>query len=141
MKIHFKKMFAEQDFVIFDGRENKLSLTVEQLKHIADRHSGVGCYQIGIMRHSEHWQEMTFLEVYDFSGRVKPSVNIIRCVADMLMSENFTDNVIVETSIGSINCWKLENGHIKAEWTSDTAPVHMTGPVTYVFDGKLTLTV
>ena len=33
----------------------------------------------------------------------------------------------------------LDGGDLTLEWPSDDAPVHMTGPVTYVFDGTLEL--
>jgi len=137
--LHFRKMLAEDDFVIFDGRENKLQLSQQQISTISDRKRGVGCDKIGIMRHSQHWQEMTHLETYDANGVAKPCENIVRCVADILMTEDGTDNVIVETSVGSVNCWKMPEGLIKVEWPADDAPIHMTGPVSYGFEGEILL--
>jgi diaminopimelate epimerase len=34
------------DFVVLDGIRQQVALTPEQLRHLADRHFGVGCDQI-----------------------------------------------------------------------------------------------
>lgn len=141
MMLHFKKMFADDcDIVIFDGRENKLQLTPEQISYISDRKRGVGCDQIGILRHSEHWQEMTFLEMYNHDAApLKFSSGMARCVADMLMMEEMTDSVIIETLNGSLNCWKNDDNIILEKPSDDGAPVHVAGSVAYVFDGKISV--
>ncbi len=117
MLLNFKKMHGlGNDFVIFDGRENKLQLATEQIRYIADRKRGVGCDQIGILRHSKNWQELTHLEMYNSTGGVVEACgNMTRCVADILMTEDGTDNVVIETLNGSLNCWKEQNGQIRVE--------------------------
>ncbi|HEC00485.1 MAG TPA: diaminopimelate epimerase, partial [Sphingomonadales bacterium] len=43
----FRKMHGlGNDFVIFDGRADRLDLTAAQVRHIADRSFGIGCDQI-----------------------------------------------------------------------------------------------
>jgi diaminopimelate epimerase len=47
MKLRFTKMQGlGNDFVVFDGVRQKVALTPEQARRIADRHFGVGCDQI-----------------------------------------------------------------------------------------------
>ena len=47
MKLKFSKMHGlGNDFVVLDGIRQQVSLTPEQLRHLADRHFGVGCDQI-----------------------------------------------------------------------------------------------
>ena len=47
MRLKFTKMQGlGNDFVVLDAFANKLALTPGQLKHIADRHFGIGCDQI-----------------------------------------------------------------------------------------------
>ena len=47
MKLKFSKMHGlGNDFVVLDGIRQPLSLTPDQLRHLADRHFGVGCDQI-----------------------------------------------------------------------------------------------
>ena len=46
-RISFTKMHAAgNDFVVIDNRDGTLRLSPEQIRHIADRHFGVGCDQI-----------------------------------------------------------------------------------------------
>ena len=47
MKIKFTKMHgAGNDFVVLDCTEKPFPLTEKQLRHLADRHFGVGADQI-----------------------------------------------------------------------------------------------
>jgi diaminopimelate epimerase len=47
VKLKFSKMHGlGNDFVVLDGIRQPLSLTPDQLRHLADRHFGVGCDQI-----------------------------------------------------------------------------------------------
>lgn len=115
MMLNFKKMHGlGNDFVIFDAREDKLTLSVEQMRYLSDRKRGIGCDQFGFLRHSKNWQEMTFLDMYNAGGDpVEACGNMTRCVADILMTEDGTDNVVLETLNGSLNCWKEADGQIR----------------------------
>ena len=45
--LKFTKMHgAGNDFVVLDGISQNLSLTSEQIRHIADRNFGIGCDQL-----------------------------------------------------------------------------------------------
>ena len=47
MKLTFTKMQgAGNDFVVFNAIDQEVVLTREQLRHIADRHFGIGCDQV-----------------------------------------------------------------------------------------------
>ena len=47
MKLRFTKMHgAGNDFVVFDGVSQRVELTPERIRRIADRHLGIGCDQI-----------------------------------------------------------------------------------------------
>lgn len=113
--LNFKKMHGlGNDFIIFDGRENNLQLSKEQIIAISDRKRGVGCDQLGILRHSKNWQETVFLEMYNCTGGVVEACgNMTRCVADLLMTEERTDSVVLETLNGSLNCWKEADGQVR----------------------------
>lgn len=115
--LNFKKMHGlGNDFIIIDGRESGVTLSPDQIRSICDRKRGVGCDQIVILRYSKHWQETTFLEMYNNDASVIEACgNMTRCVADVLMTEDQTDNVIIETLNGSLNCWKEEGGLIRVE--------------------------
>ena len=116
-EIHFRKMHGlGNDFVIIDGRENGLELTAEQVQQISDRKRGVGCDLLVLMKYSKNWQEMTFCHLINADGsEIEACGNAIRCIADLLMQEDQTDNTVIETVYGSLNCWREENGLIRVE--------------------------
>jgi diaminopimelate epimerase len=115
--INFRKMHGlGNDFVIFDGRENGLTLTPEQVRYIADRKRGVGCDLIALMKHSKNWQETTFVHLYNSDGtEAEACGNCTRCLADILMTEDKTDNCIIETVYGALNCWREPDGQVRVE--------------------------
>lgn len=123
--VHFKKMHGlGNDFVIIDGRENNLELTLEQRQHISHRKRGVGCDQLIILERSQSWAEMSFMRIYNPDGsEAEACGNATRCVAHVLMREDQVDNIIIETVAGSLNCWRegeqlvrVEMGKPKFKW-------------------------
>ena len=53
MRIKFSKMQGlGNDFVVLDGVRQSLALSPEQLRHLGDRHFGVGCDQILLVEKS-----------------------------------------------------------------------------------------
>lgn len=117
MSINFKKMHGlGNDFVIIDGRENGLTLTPEQVRTISDRKRGVGCDLLVLMKYSKSWQETTFCHLINADGsEIEACGNAARCVAHLLMREDQTDNVIIETLNGSLNCWREDAELVRVE--------------------------
>ncbi len=115
--IRFQKMHGlGNDFVIIDGRENGLTLTLEQRKQISDRQHGVGCDQLIIIERSDNWAEMNFMRIYNPDGsEAEACGNATRCLADLLMREDGVDNIVIETVAGSLNCWKEGDSLVRVE--------------------------
>ena len=54
MRIRFSKMQGlGNDFVVIDGVRQAIGLSAEQLRHLGDRHFGIGCDQILLVEESE----------------------------------------------------------------------------------------
>lgn len=106
--LNFKKMHGlGNDFVILDGRENGLNLSLEQRQLLSDRKRGVGCDQLIIIERSKNWTEMNLMRIYNPDGsEAEACGNATRCVADLLMREDNVDHIVLETVAGSLNCWK-----------------------------------
>ena len=52
--LHFMKMHGlGNDFVVLDAREQPLDLSIDQVRAIADRHTGVGCDQLIIVERAK----------------------------------------------------------------------------------------
>ncbi len=115
--LNFKKMHGlGNDFVILDGRENGLSLSLEQRRFISDRKRGVGCDQLIVIERSQNFSETNFMRIYNPDGsEAEACGNATRCVADLLMREDNIDNIVIETVVGNLNCWREAEKRIRVE--------------------------
>lgn len=111
-KIKFTKMHgAGNDFVVIDGIRQDVYLTPEQLRLLADRHFGIGCDQILLVKRSN-------TEVADFrylifnadGGEVEQCGNGARCFVRFVHDHKLTSKreIVVETKSGLISP-RLEN--------------------------------
>lgn len=82
------------DFIIFDGREDRLDLTPDQVRALADRRRGVGCDQLITLWPSERAD--VFMRIQNSDGsEVAACGNATRCVGHLLMEEG--DLLTIET--------------------------------------------
>jgi diaminopimelate epimerase len=106
MLLNFTKMQgAGNDFVVLDGVSQPISLTVAQIKKIANRNFGVGCDQLLIV-------EKTNLPNVDFKyrifnadgGEVEQCGNGARCFVRFVLAKGLTNKreIRVETASGLI---------------------------------------
>ncbi len=89
------------DFVVLDGRKNKLALTLDQVRWIADREQGVGCDQLIVMEPARANGADVFMRIYNQDGsEVKACGNATRCVAALVTREVERNHIVVETGAG-----------------------------------------
>jgi diaminopimelate epimerase len=89
------------DFVVLDARTRPVELGAEQVKAIANRHTGVGCDQlivVGVPKHAKADAAMRILNAD--GGEVEACGNATRCVAAMTMAEKGTKKAVIETMAG-----------------------------------------
>lgn len=92
------------DFVVFDGRNQRLALSSSAARAIADRHFGVGCDQVIVIENAANGAD-AFMRIYNASGdEVESCGNATRCVARLLMDEKNTHAVTVQTEGGLLTC-------------------------------------
>jgi diaminopimelate epimerase len=98
MELHFKKMHGlGNDFIVLDARETLIELNETQIKLLCDRHYGIGCDQLIILKPSGHAD--IFVEFYNSDGSESGACgNGTRCVADL------TDAKTIETKAGILKC-------------------------------------
>ncbi len=100
------------DFVIIDARDNELKLSGAKAAAIANRHSGIGCDQLIILRPSENADVR--MQIFNADGsEVEACGNAARCVAKLI-----GDKTRIET----------EGGIIIGNATADGAIVDMGQP-------------
>ncbi len=101
----FTKMHGlGNDFVVLDGRARDLGLGAAQARAIADRRTGVGCDQILAIEESVTGEATAAMRIYNSDGsEAEACGNGTRCVASLLMDENGSDHVVIETSAGLLD--------------------------------------
>ena len=106
------------DFVIIDARVSTVELTAPMVAAIADRHSGIGCDQLIILRPSS--EADVRMQIFNADGsEVESCGNASRCVAKLI-----GDETRIETDGGIIIGHATEDGAIvdmgtpRFEWQS-----------------------
>lgn len=99
------------DFVVLDLRASDLRVTPETARALADRRRGVGCDQVISILPSSRAD--AFMNIHNFDGsEVGACGNATRCVAQTLMRETGTSEVVIETIDGLLPCAQADNGLI-----------------------------
>jgi diaminopimelate epimerase len=111
VKLEFAKMHGlGNDFVVFDGIRQRVSLTPEQLRYIADRHFGVGCDQILLVEASTQPDVDFRYRIFNADGgEVEQCGNGARCFVRFVHDRGLTDKreIHVET-LGGVIAPRLE---------------------------------
>ena len=87
MERAFRKMHGlGNDFVVFDARGEPLALTAQQVRGLADRHTGIGCDQLIVIEASD--RATAAMRIWNADGgEVDACGNAARCVATLLRSD------------------------------------------------------
>ena len=96
---------AGNDFVVLDHTRTPFSLTREQLRHIADRHRGIGADQILVVeRPSKPGVDFRYRIFNADGGEVEQCGNGARCFVKFVRERGLTDKneIAVETLGGTI---------------------------------------
>jgi len=116
VKLEFSKMHGlGNDFVVLDGIRQHLSLTAEQLRHLADRHFGVGCDQILLVEEpTQSGVDFRYRIFNADGGEVEQCGNGARCFVRFVHEAGLTDKreIRVETQSGIIAPRLEENGNV-----------------------------
>ena len=112
MLLKFTKMHgAGNDFVVLDGVRQKIELSPEQLRLLADRHFGVGCDQILLVEKAQRAGADFRYRIFNADGgEVEQCGNGARCFVRFVHDQKLTHKreIVVETQSGLITP-RLEN--------------------------------
>ena len=112
MNLKFTKMHgAGNDFVVLDGVRQKIALSPEQLRLLADRHFGVGCDQILLVEKAQRPEADFRYRIFNADGgEVEQCGNGARCFVRFVHDRKLTPKreIVVETKGGLITP-RLEN--------------------------------
>ncbi len=106
MKLRFSKMHgAGNDFVVFDAINQRVELSAEQVRFIADRHFGVGCDQLLLVeRPSRPDADFRYRIFNADGGEVEQCGNGARCFMRFVHDKKLSreNEIRVETANGII---------------------------------------
>jgi diaminopimelate epimerase len=86
MRLDFTKMHGVgNDFVVFDAPAGQPVLTADQLRHLADRHTGIGFDQALVLEPPRRPDTVVFYRIFNSDGaEVEQCGNGARCIAALL---------------------------------------------------------
>ena len=106
MHIKFTKMQGiGNDFVVIDGFNQAIKLSADQIRHLADRHFGVGCDQLLLVEQASHPNADFRYRIFNADGHeVEQCGNGARCFVKFVHQHKLTDKtqICVETASGLI---------------------------------------
>jgi diaminopimelate epimerase len=126
MKIAFTKMQgAGNDFVVLDCTQHAFDLSRDQLRHIADRHVGIGCDQILVVeKPSDAGADFRYRIFNADGGEVEQCGNGARCFVKYVHAKGLTGEreIRVETLGGMIRPRLEPDGEVSVEMGIPSKP-------------------
>ena len=127
MKLAFTKMQgAGNDFVVLDCTQQPFDLTPQQLRHLADRHRGVGCDQILVVEAPQAAGVDFRYRIFNADGgEVEQCGNGARCFVKFVHAKGLTSQseIVVETLGGLIRPRLEPDGEVTVDMGKPTRPV------------------
>jgi len=115
MLYQFTKMQGTgNDFVIFNTFSRPLSLSCEQIKHIADRRLGIGCDQVLLLEPPKNNETDVYYRIFNSDGtEVTQCGNGARCIAIYLNNKGLVNknSIIAETKSSQL-ILKINNNYV-----------------------------
>jgi diaminopimelate epimerase len=103
------------DFVVFDARDAGVNLSAMQAKAVANRHFGVGCDTVVVIRPGGAQADASVL-FYNADGSESESCyNATRCVARLLLDERGLARVKLRTKGGLLICSDSGKGGVTVD--------------------------
>lgn len=140
MKLRFTKMHGlGNDFVVIDGISQKVRLSAEKVKRLADRRFGVGCDQVLIVEVPQNPDVDFRYRIYNADGsEVENCGNGARCFARFVTDRKLTGKrkIVVETANGIMTLAIQDNDEVRVDmgaprlapgdlpFTADTQATH-----------------
>ena len=96
-EFHFTKMHGlGNDFVVLDGINQRVDLSTAQIRHIADRHLGVGCDQLLLVEAYDGADAEFRYRIFNADGsEVEQCGNGARCFARFVYDQGLTRNTTI----------------------------------------------
>ncbi len=119
MKLHFTKMHGlGNDFVVIDAVRQPVTLSPEQIRHLAHRRLGVGCDQVLLAAPAQSPAADFRYRIFNADGsEAETCGNGARCFARFVHERGLTDkrDLVLETLARPLRTTLLENGQVRVD--------------------------
>ncbi len=119
MRLRFTKMHGlGNDFVVIDGITQKVRLSTEKIRSLADRHFGVGCDQVLLVETPTRPDVDFRYRIFNADGgEVENCGNGARCFARFVLERKLTGkrSIRVETAGGDITLNITDQGQVQVD--------------------------
>lgn len=119
MTLKFTKMHGlGNDFMVFDGINQVVELSSQQIQDLANRRFGVGFDQLLLVEKPDGAEADFKYRIYNANGgEVEQCGNGVRCFARFVIEKGLTDKkrIIVETLGGTVIPELVEGGHVRVD--------------------------
>ncbi|MEW5250414.1 diaminopimelate epimerase [Microbulbifer discodermiae] len=149
MRLKFSKMHGlGNDFVLLDGISQRINLSRDKIRRLADRRAGIGCDQVLVVEAPRNPDADFRYRIYNADGgEVENCGNGARCFARFVRERRLTgkDRLGVETAAGLLHLTLLDDNSVSvnmgapvlepadipfaAEHRADTYPLEVDGEV------------
>jgi diaminopimelate epimerase len=100
---------------VFDAREKPVPMTASRARAIADRHFGVGCDTLVLITPGNERADAVLRFFNADGGEVESCGNATRCVARLLMDENGSSQVRLDSKGGFLVCSDAGKGLVTVD--------------------------
>src|SRR5215471_14408362 len=114
MRIDFTKMHGlGNDFIVFDAPRASFP-TTEQIRRLADRHTGIGFDQALVLSEPERRDAQVRYRIFNCDGsEVEQCGNGARCIASLVARRlGRRDHVYMDSTGGRVNATLQDNGDV-----------------------------
>jgi len=117
MSVTFHKMHgAGNDFILLDLREQSFAIDADIARRLSDRHLGIGCDQILVLRTAQKANALAAFEVWNADGsRAEQCGNGVRCIGLYLKTrgEAPSGHIILSGPVEDISIECLDNDQVR----------------------------
>ncbi|WP_369413131.1 diaminopimelate epimerase [Pseudomaricurvus albidus] len=119
MRLRFTKMHGlGNDFIVLDGISQRIRLSEDKIRRLADRRFGVGCDQVLIVEVPQNPDVDFRYRIFNADGsEVENCGNGARCFARFVLDRKLTGkrNIVVETANGVMTLRVLDNDDVQVD--------------------------
>ncbi|AMX01318.1 diaminopimelate epimerase [Microbulbifer thermotolerans] len=119
MRLKFTKMHGlGNDFVMLDGISQRIRLSPEKIRRLADRHFGIGCDQVLVVEAPRSPDADFRYRIFNADGgEVENCGNGARCFAKFVRERRLTGKkqLTVETAAGPLKLSLLDSGEVSVD--------------------------